>query len=85
LKHCAANRKRQLSALPNLGQYIYDVSWLRVKVLFAAKECILLRMNPHILWGYFIFLLLVCCKFLKPDTHFTLAVDFDFDGFIGHY
>jgi hypothetical protein len=25
LKHCAANRKRQLSALPNVGPYIYDV------------------------------------------------------------
>jgi hypothetical protein len=25
LKHCAANRKRQISALPNVGPYIYDV------------------------------------------------------------
>jgi hypothetical protein len=25
LKHCAANRKIQLSALPNVGPYIYDV------------------------------------------------------------
>jgi hypothetical protein len=25
LKHCAANRKRRLSALPNVGPYIYDV------------------------------------------------------------
>jgi hypothetical protein len=25
LKHCAANRKRPLSALPNVGPYIYDV------------------------------------------------------------
>jgi hypothetical protein len=25
LKHCAANRKRWLSALPNVGPYIYDV------------------------------------------------------------
>jgi hypothetical protein len=24
-KHCAANRKRRLSALPNVGLYIYDV------------------------------------------------------------
>jgi hypothetical protein len=46
LKHCAANRKRRLSALPNVGRYIYtmlkflafqgaafiyDISWLRVK------------------------------------------------------
>jgi hypothetical protein len=25
LKHCAANRKRRFSALPNVGPYIYDV------------------------------------------------------------
>jgi hypothetical protein len=25
LKHCAANKKRRLSALPNVGPYIYDV------------------------------------------------------------
>jgi hypothetical protein len=25
LKHCAGNRKRRLSALPNVGPYIYDV------------------------------------------------------------
>jgi hypothetical protein len=25
LKNCAANRKRRLSALPNVGPYIYDV------------------------------------------------------------
>jgi hypothetical protein len=25
LKHCAANRKRWLSALPNVGPNIYDV------------------------------------------------------------
>jgi hypothetical protein len=25
LKHCAANTKRRLSALPNVGPYIYDV------------------------------------------------------------
>jgi hypothetical protein len=27
LKHCAANRKRRLSALPNVGPYIYDVKF----------------------------------------------------------
>jgi hypothetical protein len=45
MKHCAANRKRGLSALPNIGPYIYikisgftrssiyiyDISRLRVK------------------------------------------------------
>jgi hypothetical protein len=31
LKHCAASRKRQLSALPNVGPYMYDISRLRVK------------------------------------------------------
>jgi hypothetical protein len=25
LKHCTENRKRLLSALPNVGPYIYDV------------------------------------------------------------
>jgi hypothetical protein len=25
LKHCAANRKRRLSTLPNVGPYVYDV------------------------------------------------------------
>jgi hypothetical protein len=25
LKNCAANRKRRLSALPNVGPYVYDV------------------------------------------------------------
>jgi hypothetical protein len=25
-KHCAANRKRRLSALPNVGPYIYGVN-----------------------------------------------------------
>jgi hypothetical protein len=25
MKHCAANRKRRLSALPNVDPYIYDV------------------------------------------------------------
>jgi hypothetical protein len=48
LKHCAANKKRRLSALPNVGPYIsttvkflalqgaayiYDISRLRVNVL----------------------------------------------------
>jgi hypothetical protein len=30
LKHSAANRKRRLSALPNVGPYIHDISRLRV-------------------------------------------------------
>jgi hypothetical protein len=53
LKHCAANRKRRLSALPNVGPYIYDVkisdftrssiyiydiSRLRVNVPLVAAE-----------------------------------------------
>jgi hypothetical protein len=33
LKNCAANRKRQLSALPNVGPYTYDVN-----ILIALKE-----------------------------------------------
>jgi hypothetical protein len=53
LKHCAANRKRRLSALPNVGPYIYDVifsgvtrsstyihdiSRLRVKVKLSVNK-----------------------------------------------
>jgi hypothetical protein len=49
LKHCTADRKRRLSALPNVGPYIYDVkisgftrssidiSRLRVKFSKAVK------------------------------------------------
>jgi hypothetical protein len=46
---------------------------------------ILSKINPHTFWVYFIFLFLVCHKFRKLDTCFTLAVDFDCDGFNGHY
>jgi hypothetical protein len=49
------------------------------------RVCILLKIDPYTFWVYFIFLLLVCRKFLKLDTCFTLAVDFDCDGFNGHY
>jgi hypothetical protein len=53
LKHCAANRKRRLSGLPNVGPYIYDVkisdftrssiyiydiSRLRVKLGFTSRN-----------------------------------------------
>jgi hypothetical protein len=53
LKHCAANRKRRLSALPNVGPYIYttlkflalkgapyiyDISRLRVKPRIAMEK-----------------------------------------------
>jgi hypothetical protein len=31
LKHCAANRKRRLSALPNVGPYTYDVKFLTLQ------------------------------------------------------
>jgi hypothetical protein len=52
LKHCAANRKRRLSALPKVGpyiyttlkflalqaaQYIYDISRLRVNLNLLGK------------------------------------------------
>jgi hypothetical protein len=33
LKHCAANRKRRLSALPNVGPYIYIYIYTTVKFL----------------------------------------------------
>jgi hypothetical protein len=34
MKHCAANSKRRLSALPNVGPYIYDV---KISALQAAS------------------------------------------------
>jgi hypothetical protein len=53
LKHCAANRKRRLSALPNVGPYIYvkilalqgapyiyDISRLRVNVFWLAFDSV---------------------------------------------
>jgi hypothetical protein len=61
LKHCAANRKRRLSALPNIGlyiymtlkflalqgaPYIYDISRLRVK---QDKHCTFMR-NIEVRW-----------------------------------
>jgi hypothetical protein len=36
LKHCAANRKRQLSALPNVGPYIYIYTTLKFLALQGA-------------------------------------------------
>jgi hypothetical protein len=38
LKHCAANRKRRLSALSNIGPYIYDV-----KISNFKRSCIYIR------------------------------------------
>jgi hypothetical protein len=52
LKHCAASRKRRLSALPNVGPlyttskflalqgapYVYNISRLRVKSLLPGQE-----------------------------------------------
>jgi hypothetical protein len=31
LKYCAANRKRRLSALPNVGPYIYTLKFLALQ------------------------------------------------------
>jgi hypothetical protein len=31
LKHCAANRKRRLSAFPNVGPYINDVKFVALQ------------------------------------------------------
>jgi hypothetical protein len=36
LKHCAANRKRRLSALPNVGPYIYTHTTLKFQALQGA-------------------------------------------------
>jgi hypothetical protein len=38
LKHCAANKKRRLSVLPNVSPYIYDSSRLRARELSVLKK-----------------------------------------------
>jgi hypothetical protein len=52
LKHCAANRKRQLSPLPNVGPYIYIVKisgFTRSSIydIKRAKGSQNLRQSPH--------------------------------------
>jgi hypothetical protein len=54
-------------------------------ITLPKSACILLKINPHTFWVYFMFLLLVCLKFPKLDTCFKLAVDFVCDGFNVHY
>jgi hypothetical protein len=39
LKHCIANRNRRVSALPNVGPYIYDISGLRVNNALPRVGC----------------------------------------------
>jgi hypothetical protein len=47
LKHCAANRKRRLSALPNLGPYIYTMlKFLAVQGAPYIYDISRLRVNP---------------------------------------
>jgi hypothetical protein len=75
LKHCAANRKRRLSAMPNASLYIYDVSRLRLNVY---KE----RTRTENTW--FIFQLFHECVFARwikqtvicPDCLSDLIVDY---------
>ena len=47
LKHCAANRKRRISALPNVGPYIYDIKisgFTRSSIYrVSQEECARLR------------------------------------------
>jgi hypothetical protein len=50
LKHCAANRKRRLSALPKVGPYIYDVKISGFKGASYIYDISRLRVNSH---GYF--------------------------------
>jgi hypothetical protein len=42
LKHCAADRKRQLSAFPNVSPYIYDV-----KIPGFTRSSIYMRYTQH--------------------------------------
>jgi hypothetical protein len=45
LKHRAASRKRQLSALPNVGPYIYDVKMSGFTRSFIDNDISRLRVN----------------------------------------
>jgi hypothetical protein len=47
LKHCAENRKRRLSALPNVGPYIYDVkiSGFTRSSIYTVYDISMLRVN----------------------------------------
>jgi hypothetical protein len=47
LKHCAANRKRRLSALPNVGLYIYmTLNFLALQGAPYIYNVSRLRVNP---------------------------------------
>jgi hypothetical protein len=49
LKHCAANRKRWLSVLPNVGTYIYTT--LKFLALQGASyTCAIIRLRVNILF-----------------------------------
>jgi hypothetical protein len=47
LKHCAANGKRRLSALPNVSPYIYDVKFLALQGAPYIYDISRLRVNGH--------------------------------------
>jgi hypothetical protein len=47
LKHCAANRKRRLSALPNLGPYIYMSKFLALQGAPHIYDISRLRVNKR--------------------------------------
>jgi hypothetical protein len=48
LKHIAANRKRRLSVLPNLGPYIYDVKLLLLLVWRYSPAWALASLPIHL-------------------------------------
>jgi hypothetical protein len=53
LKHCAANRKRRLSALPNVGPYIHDVKisgFTRSSIYDISR----LRVNAEVFGGAYV-------------------------------
>jgi hypothetical protein len=51
LKHCAANRKRRLSALPNLGPYIYMYTTLKFLALQGAPNIYISRLRVKLITG----------------------------------
>jgi hypothetical protein len=60
LKHCAANRKRRLSALPNVGPYIHDVKisgFPRSSIYIYIYDISRLRVSEEVLQYAIVFAL----------------------------
>jgi hypothetical protein len=55
LKHCAAKRKKRLSALPNIGPYIYDVkiSGFTRSSIYIIYDVSRLRLNIILIYLWY--------------------------------